>query len=100
MIFPWKRYANGLPPFPPHSAVLYTIMIADAAGVPHEGRAALASIVEVSAAPVFSLYGSELGQGVVGGPYHLEQREAALGGSAGFAGIERSNSHGSLDTTS
>ena len=62
---------------PAHSAVLYTMMIADAAGVPHEGRAALASIVEVSRVPVFSIYGSELGQGVVGGPYHLEQHEAA-----------------------
>ena len=63
---------------PPHSAVLYTIMTVDAAGVPHEGRAGLVSILEVSAAPIFSLYGSELGLGVVGGPYHLEQRDGAL----------------------
>jgi signal transduction histidine kinase len=62
---------------PAHSAVLYIMMIADAAGVPHEGRAALASIVEVSAAPIFSIHGSELGQGVIGGPYHLEQHEGA-----------------------
>lgn len=31
---------------PPHSAVLYTIMTVDAAGVPHEGRAGLVSILE------------------------------------------------------
>jgi hypothetical protein len=34
---------------PPHSAVLYTLLISDAAGVPHEQGAALASLVEVSA---------------------------------------------------
>jgi signal transduction histidine kinase len=62
---------------PPHSAVLYTVMITDAAGVPHEGKAALASIAEVSAAPIFSLHGSELGQGVVGGPYHFELHDGA-----------------------
>ncbi|MGO9949121.1 MAG: ATP-binding protein [Steroidobacteraceae bacterium] len=63
---------------PPRSAVLYTFMITDAAGVPHEREAALSSLVEVSAAPVFSLYESELGRGVVGGPYHSQQRAGAL----------------------
>ena len=62
---------------PPHSAVLYTVMITDAAGVPHEGKAALASITEVSAAPVFSIYGGELGQGVIGGHYHFEKHDGA-----------------------
>jgi signal transduction histidine kinase len=62
---------------PPHSSVLYMLMITDAAGVPHEGRAALASLVEVSRSPIFSIHGSELGQGVIGGPYHMEQHEGA-----------------------
>ena len=67
---------------PPRSAVLYTLMITDAAGVPHEREAALASLVEVSAAPVFSLYESELGRGVVGGPYYSQQRGGALTAAA------------------
>jgi signal transduction histidine kinase len=64
---------------PPHSAVLYTILLRDAAGVPHEGGAALASLVEVSTAPTFSLFESDLPHGVVGssGP-HYSQREGAL----------------------
>ncbi len=69
---------------PPHSAVLYTILITDAAGVPHERGAALASLVEASSAPVFSLFESELGRGVVGssGPYRSQQREGTLAAAA------------------
>jgi signal transduction histidine kinase len=67
---------------PPHSAVLYTLLITDAAGVPHERAAALASLVEVSAAPTFSLFESELGHGVVGGPYHSQRRVGALAAAA------------------
>jgi signal transduction histidine kinase len=63
---------------PPHSAVLYTILITDAAGVPYERGAALASLVKVSAAPIFSIYESELGHGVVGGPYQSHERGGAL----------------------
>ncbi|MGO9946989.1 MAG: hypothetical protein ACLPWG_09100 [Steroidobacteraceae bacterium] len=46
----------------------------DAAGVPQQRGLAFASLFEVSAAPIFSLYESELGHGVVGGPYHSQQR--------------------------
>jgi signal transduction histidine kinase len=67
---------------PPHFAVLYTILVTDAAGVPHEGGAALASLVAVSKAPIFSVYESELGQGVVGGPYMSQQRRGALTAAA------------------
>jgi hypothetical protein len=63
---------------PAHSAVLYGLLVTDAAGVPHERGAALASLVEASAAPIFSLYESELGHGVVGGPNHSQQRIGAL----------------------
>jgi signal transduction histidine kinase len=62
---------------PPHSAVLYTLMV-DAAGVPQQRGLAFASLFEVSAAPIFSLYETELGHGVVGGPYHSQQRVGAL----------------------
>jgi len=67
---------------PPHAAVLYTLLITDAAGVPYERGAALESLVKVSAAPIFSLYESELGRGVVGGPYHSQQHGGALTAAA------------------
>jgi signal transduction histidine kinase len=72
---------------PPHSAVLYTLLVTDAGGVPYQRGAALASLVEVSAAPIFSLYESELGHGVVGGPYHSQQRGGALTAAAALRAL-------------
>jgi hypothetical protein len=72
---------------PAHSAVLYTLMITDAAGVPHEQEVALAGLVQVSAAPIFSLYESELGHGVVGGPYHSQQRNGVLAAAAALRAL-------------
>jgi len=63
---------------PPHSAVLYALLVTDAAGVPYERGDALASLVQVSAAPIFGIFESELGHGVVGGPYLSQQRAGAL----------------------
>jgi len=71
---------------PPHSAVLYTLMV-DAAGVPQQRGLAFASLFEVSAAPIFSLYESELGHGVVGGPYHSQQRVGALTAAAALRAL-------------
>ena len=58
---------------PPRSAILYGLLIVDAAGVPHERQDGLASLHAVANAPIFSLYGNELGKGVVGGPYSSER---------------------------
>ena len=76
----------------PHDAVLYGLLVVDAAGVPHERSSALAGLLAVSSAPMFSIYETELGKGVVGGPYFSQrlgaERAAAavrrvLGGQAG-----------------
>jgi signal transduction histidine kinase len=67
---------------PPHSAVLYALLVKDAAGVPYERGDALASLVEVSAAPIFGVFESELGHGVVGGPYLSQKRAGALAAAA------------------
>jgi signal transduction histidine kinase len=67
---------------PPHSAVLYVVLLADAAGVPNSQGAALARLLEVSRAPVFSVSESDLGQGVVGGPYASHQHLGALAATA------------------
>ena len=54
---------------PQDAAVLYTHVLVDGAGVPHERLEALAAIVNASTVPVFSTFGNEIGRGVVGGPY-------------------------------
>ena len=59
---------------PPRSAVLYTLLIVDAAGVPHERLTALTALHGSSSAPIFGLYENELGNGVVGGPYSSQRR--------------------------
>ena len=76
---------------PPHSAVLYTLMVTDAAGVPQERGAAFASLFEVSAAPIFSLYESELGHGVVGGPIPFATTRGCTDGGCSVARIEWPN---------
>ncbi|MFO1313361.1 MAG: sensor histidine kinase [Burkholderiales bacterium] len=64
------RVAN----LPPNSAVFYALLIVDAAGVPHERQDAFAGLRQASTAPIFSIYESELGKGVVGGPYTSQRR--------------------------
>ncbi len=64
---------DRLAKLPPNSAVLNALLIVDAAGVPHERLDALASLHAVANAPIFGLYESELGKGVVGGPYSSQR---------------------------
>jgi signal transduction histidine kinase len=68
--------------FPPHSALLYAVLLIDAAGVPHEHETTLASLAEASTAPIFGLFQDELGHGVVGGPSISQQRTGALAATA------------------
>ena len=53
---------------PPHSAIFWELMIVDAAGVVHEGDAALARLHAVSRAPIFSYDESFFEGQIVGGP--------------------------------
>jgi len=64
-----ERVAN----LPPNSAILYGLLVVDAAGVPHERQDGLASLHAVANAPIFGLYENELGKGVVGGPYSSQR---------------------------
>jgi len=59
---------------PPRSAVLYALLIVDAAGVPHERLDALARLHEAANAPIFGLFENELGNGVVGGLLFSQRR--------------------------
>jgi len=54
---------------PPRSAVYFGLLVVDGDGVPHEGLQALSELRQVANAPIFSIFESELGLGVVGGPY-------------------------------
>jgi signal transduction histidine kinase len=76
---------------PAHSAVLYAFVMIDAAGVPYERGAALKSLLEVSAAPVFSIAESEVGRGVVGGPYESQHREGVLIAEAALRALRGQN---------
>ena len=59
---------------PPDSAVFYGLMVVDGAGVPHERLEALTELKRVALVPIFSLFETELGQGVIGGPYLSQTR--------------------------
>ncbi len=64
-----KRLAE----LPPNSAILYAILLVDAAGVPHEQERALEVLRGDSKAPIFGLFDSQLGGGIVGGPLYPSQ---------------------------
>ncbi|HET7803913.1 MAG TPA: sensor histidine kinase [Pseudolabrys sp.] len=65
---------------PPNSAIFWELMIVDAAGIVHEGGAALAQLHAVTNAPIFSYDESFFGREIVGGPLLLVEdssRQAA-----------------------
>ena len=62
---------------PPDAALLYGLLMVDGAGIPYERLDALARLRQVSSVPIFSLFGNELGRGVVGGPFLSESRVGA-----------------------
>jgi len=53
---------------PPRSAILYILFNVDAAGIPHASPAILAGLHETANAPIFGLFDTQLGEGIVGGP--------------------------------
>lgn len=52
---------------PPNSAILYAVLIIDAAGVPRPLTRGLQDIRDAANAPVFGVYASNIDRGVVGG---------------------------------
>lgn len=68
-----KRVAS----LPAHSAILFAQMYVDGAGVSQNHDVALARIRAAAAAPVFGLFGSQLGKGIVGGPLMSEVAAAS-----------------------
>ena len=62
---------------PASSAVLYTSMMRDASGATHTPRDVAAVLANASAAPVYALFPTMLGQGIVGGSMTPIEDEAA-----------------------
>ncbi len=65
---PLPAMRRAVAALPAKSAVLFGLLNVDAAGVGHEEHEGLAAIRSASSAPVFGLFQSELGRGIVGGP--------------------------------
>ena len=59
-----KRSAS----LPPHSAILFAHLAIDAHGAPQVEEHALPQLHGVANAPIFGVYNSQLGRGIVGGP--------------------------------
>lgn len=68
-----KRVAS----LPANSAILFVQMYVDGAGVSQDHDVALARIRAAAAAPVFGLFGSQFGKGIVGGPLMSETAAAS-----------------------
>jgi PAS domain S-box-containing protein len=65
---PFAEILKRCATLPPHSAIFYALMSVDAAGVPHTEQLALARLHQSANAPLFGVFDTELGQGIVGGP--------------------------------
>lgn len=53
---------------PPRSAIFYAIMVLDADGIPQWEEGSLSRLHQVANAPLFGVFETQLGKGVVGGP--------------------------------
>lgn len=70
---------------PRGSAVMFGLMFVDADGVPHEEDRALSALKAASAAPMFGMFSTQLGDGVVGGPMLPVDRLAEAATNAAVA---------------
>jgi len=53
---------------PPNSAILYVALALDAAGSPQTEAGSLAQLHAIANAPIFGLFSTQVGRGIVGGP--------------------------------
>jgi signal transduction histidine kinase len=53
---------------PPHTAIFFGELSVDAAGIPYERYTALTRLHDAASAPIFGLFDTQLGRGIVGGP--------------------------------
>jgi len=63
----FEEMKQAVAELPPHSAILYAVLIIDAAGIPRPLTRGLLDIHDAANAPVFGVYVSNIDRGVVGG---------------------------------
>jgi PAS domain S-box-containing protein len=81
---PLEEIENRVAGLPPRSAVFFPMLVVDAAGEPYGYREGLARLRAVANAPLFGLFISQLGQGIVGGSLYQDE---AVGEAAGRAAV-------------
>lgn len=74
---PLEEVEKRIGSLPPETAILFTQMFVDGAGISREHDSTLARLHAVANAPMFGLYDSQLGKGIVGGPL-MPERTAAI----------------------
>lgn len=57
---------------PPHSFVLFGMLVMDASGVPYDGNAPLQRLHVMSKSPIFAYFSSQFGSGAIGGQLYQE----------------------------
>jgi signal transduction histidine kinase len=62
-----EEMASRAAALPPRTAIFYVLLLVDSAGVPHSSDRALVRLHAVANAPIFGLFETQLGQGIVGG---------------------------------
>lgn len=65
---PFEEIRQRCASLPPRSAILLALLAVDAHGVPQPEERALLSLHATANAPIFGLYETQLGRGIVGGP--------------------------------
>src|SRR5262249_22167098 len=70
---PFEEIRRRVARLPGDSAVVYALMLVDAEGVPYEQERALEALRRDSHAPIFGLFDSQLGRGIVGGSLYPSQ---------------------------
>jgi signal transduction histidine kinase len=63
---------------PPHSAIVFLLLLTDAAGQTHEDTKVLTQLYQTANAPIFSYYDSGFGSGLVGGPMIPVQKRSRM----------------------
>ena len=70
----FEAVRRRLATLPRDSAILYFLLVVDAAAVPHEQDHALDKLRLESNAPIFGIFDHQLGRGIVGGPLYPYQQ--------------------------
>ena len=76
----FEEIRGRLSRLPRNSAIIYFLLVVDAAGLPYEQERALDVLRHESNAPIFGIFDHQLGRGIVGGPlypYQEVSRESA-----------------------